>query len=84
MGSCEVTPDRMQTEDMALDGQGDLSLSNSSGAGKVRHSWVKASDGPGAGSKGCAQHVKKVPGRERGQTEGAEALKEAMGVDGCE
>lgn len=39
----EVTPDRMQMEDMALDGQGDLSLSSSSGAGKVRHPWVKAS-----------------------------------------
>lgn len=37
-----------------------------------------------AAREGCAQHVKKVSGRERGQSEGAEALKEAMGVDGCE
>lgn len=34
------------------------------------------SDGPGAGSEGFAQHVKKVLGKERGQLE---ALKEAMG-----
>lgn len=69
---------------MALDRRGDLSLSRSSGAGKVRHPWVKASDGPGAGSEGYAQHVKKVPGKEGGQLGGAEALKEGMGVDGCE
>lgn len=66
-------------EDLALDRQGYLSLSSFSGAGKVRHPWVRTSDGPGAGSEGCAQHVKKVPGKERGQLEGAEALKEGMG-----